>query len=251
MNNNIIYFGNLVDRVGFSRINYSMNISLKHKYIFFETPKAGCSTIKRRLHSIELLDTPFSSPENVHNRSTSPLIAPVQLPRKQLNDMLNNHNFFKFSFVRNPFTRTLSAFLDKIVRNEPQKLSFLKAAGRAESEFETQISFREFLDVLASTNPKQMDPHWAPQSQLIFFDLIDYSFVGRFESFEADWSVVSRMIFSREIREAAPPLQVVDMHRTNATNKLADFYDGECVDLVREIYKEDFLAFSYDTDPGI
>lgn len=37
-------------------------------------------------------------------------------------------------------------------------------------------------------------------------------------------------------------------HTTNAGAKLREYYDDECVDLVREIYRQDFerLGYGYD-----
>ena len=40
-------------------LNYGVHISLKHKYIFVETPKVACSTIKMTLHRMELEDPEF------------------------------------------------------------------------------------------------------------------------------------------------------------------------------------------------
>ncbi len=241
-------FGALTERSGYARVNYSMHISLKHAYLFYETPKSGCSTIKRRLQRIELSDTPFKPSNSVHSRLESPMIAPSQLPRAQINEILADHRFPKFCFVRNPFTRVLSAYLDKIVRNEPQKALFFKAQGKPDTPLTQTVSFSEFLEALALTPAAKMDPHWMPQGFHLFYDLLDYNFVGKFENFENDFSTVARMLFPREIRENIPA-DVMAGHKTDAANKLEHYFNGKCIDLVKKIYQDDFSSFGYSLAP--
>lgn len=241
-------FGALIERSGYARVNYSMHISLKHAYLFYETPKSGCSTIKRRLQRIELSDTPFKPSNSVHSRFESPMIAPSQLPRAQLNEILADHRFPKFCFVRNPFTRALSAYLDKIVRNEPQKAQFFKAQGKPDAALSQMVSFTDFLEGLARTPAAKMDPHWMPQAFHLFHDLLDYNFVGKFENFENDFHTIARMLFPREVREKIPD-DVMAGHKTDAGSKIADYFDGRCIDLARKIYQDDFSSFGYSPEP--
>lgn len=247
MKQNKAIFWSLIERFSFMRVNHSMHISLKHGYLYYETPKCACSTIKRRLQILELADTPIRPTGNVHNRMESPLIAPAQLPREQLNGILKEHRFPKFCFVRNPYTRVLSAYLDKIVRDEPQKAGVLKALGRNEAD--TEISFPEFLGSLLNTPPQRMDPHWMPQAFHLSLDLLDYNFIGRFECFEKDFQTALRMILPRETRENLRAV-TMDAHKTEASSQLETYFDGSCVDLVRQIFQNDFEALGYSTDPA-
>ena len=95
-----------------------------------ETPKAACSSIKRLLHKIELHDTPYQPNKNVHDRAHSPLLRPTQLPPRAFTECLTSAGWFRFAFVRNPFTRVLSAYLDKIRRDRPEKAAILAALDR-------------------------------------------------------------------------------------------------------------------------
>ncbi|MFX7776439.1 sulfotransferase family 2 domain-containing protein, partial [Acinetobacter baumannii] len=85
------------------------------------------------------------------------------------------------AFVRNPFTRVLSGFLDKIRRNQPQKAQILRMSGRSGHDLSVEISFSEFIDAICAMPDSMLDVHWALQSQVIFLDSINYDFIGRFE----------------------------------------------------------------------
>src|SRR6476646_383541 len=59
---------------------YHIHISLNHKFMYFETPKAACSTIKVVLQRLELRDPSFFLPRPlVHERYYSPLLSPAQI----------------------------------------------------------------------------------------------------------------------------------------------------------------------------
>ena len=77
---------------------YGVNISLRHKYIFVETPKCACTTIKLALQRLELEDAGFArrDPEDIHNREFSPLLNPRQVP--SFRALLADQSFFKFCF---------------------------------------------------------------------------------------------------------------------------------------------------------
>ena len=108
---------------------YSINVSIKHRYVYIETPKVGCSTIKDTLQRMELdyPDLQRSDPEMIHDRNYSPLLRPAQT--WGLDRLLHSRDFFVFCFVRNPYTRLLSAYLDKIVKGLTPKRNILAAMG--------------------------------------------------------------------------------------------------------------------------
>jgi hypothetical protein len=86
-------------------VEYGVNISLTHKYIYVATPKCGCSTILLTLQRIELDDPNFqrSDFEDLHLRRFSPLLDPKQVG--SFRRLLDDQNYFKFCFVRHPYTR--------------------------------------------------------------------------------------------------------------------------------------------------
>ncbi|MBD0335929.1 MAG: sulfotransferase family 2 domain-containing protein [Cyanobacteria bacterium Co-bin13] len=106
--------------------NLSIHISLKHRYLYVDTPKVGCSTIKLTLQRLELEDEQFARDdfEDIHLRKFSPLLMPIQVG--PLDAFLSRSDIFKFCFVRNPYTRVLSCYLDKIAAPHPIKAQILR-----------------------------------------------------------------------------------------------------------------------------
>lgn len=222
--------------------NYSINISLKNRYIYVETPKAACSTIKLSLISFEL-EYDFSHHEYnsnyIHLRDWTPLLTPKQVVSFQ---RLLALPFIKFCFVRNPFTRILSAYLDKICRKKLEKKAWESLfCNRSLSD---TISFDDFLNAVAQQPIRAMDTHWRPQYFQTFQQHIHYDLIGRFESLAADFERLSKML----AHNGNLTMRQEVSHKTNAAALLEEFYTDHAIQLVREIYEADFRHFHYSTD---
>ena len=224
--------------------DYSINISLQYNYLYTETPKVACSTIKTILQKIELNNPSFYREEfeDIHRREFSPLLKPSQIGN--LDDFIKSDRLYKFCFTRNPFTRILSSFVDKIENNKPQKSKILRLLGLDQKQLDTPISFLDFLKVIKSQDIIDLDPHWRCQYYQTFQDTIQYDFTGRIENFPTDLEIVLSNItpnykdfVSHERR-----------HATNANALIEQYFTPESIKLVQEIYAIDFDYFSYELD---
>lgn len=238
-------FGSFPDALG---LNYRLHLSMRHRYVFCSNPKAGCSSLKLTLQRLELEDRDFRrDPEwQVHDDGLSPLVRPIQTGN--LRRYLEDPGFLKFCFVRNPFERVVSAYLDKIVHSQPMKKGVLDALGYGAEDIERPISFAEFLEALSRLSPQEYDEHWMVQWHATFQESIAYDFVGRFERFNDDMLEVGRRIspdFSQYVAEVRP-------HAKNARDHLSEVLTPATADKVRELYRLDFdgFGYSYDLPPG-
>jgi len=154
---------------------------------------------------------------------------------------------FTFCFVRNPYTRLLSGYLDKVVRGEPQKNNILEFLGLSDDPA-TEIAFSTFVRAVCAMRPEQQDAHWRVQYYQTCQTGIDFNFVGKFENLEADLRTVaerlgiSTFINNKTFGSAGHTSR---HHATGAEAKLAHFYTPELKRLVREAYEKDFSAFGY------
>lgn len=72
--------GKYCRHVGATNFDSAIHISLKYRYMYVETPKVACSSIKTLLQRMELESPTFHRAdfEDIHNRNFSPLLS---LPR--------------------------------------------------------------------------------------------------------------------------------------------------------------------------
>lgn len=224
------------------QFDYSTNISLKYKYLYVETPKVACSTIKSCLQKMELEDENFYREdfEAIHKREFSPLLKASQAGN--LNNLINNSNVFKFCFVRNPYTRLLSAYLDKIVKCKPAKANILKAMGYNSSDLNIPISFDEYITTIYSQSIAEMDPHWRIQYFQTCQESIPFDYIGRLESFNKDFIQILSTLLNTN-----PSLYFTteQRHSTNSKNLLSNYYTPPLKAMIAEKYSVDFTYFNY------
>lgn len=241
--------------------NYATSISLANRYVYVETPKVACTSIKATLMSLELSEVctdylrpsdgglefvlfPYgreNAPDRVgvhHPPISSPFVKPYQLDLGEFLKVFESESYFRFAFVRNPFSRVLSAFLDKVSRDSPERRSVNNLLG---THVEHQPSFKEFVAAISLQSVDDMDPHWRPQTYCLRTDQISYSFVGKFETFESDMRRVDREMSG----VLAPHFNKVCPHETKAALKIGDYYCEEIEAMVRQIYRSDFDFFGY------
>ena len=126
--------------------NYICHWSKKHQYVYVETPKAACTTIKRVLQEAETgSELVYDKPGDVHNRLRSPLLSPTS-DMAAFAAAMHDKDYFRFCFVRNPFIRILSCYLDKMVKNQFERKRLAPKLG---IDPENPPSFNYFLHAVA------------------------------------------------------------------------------------------------------
>ncbi|MDE3122817.1 MAG: sulfotransferase family protein [Paracoccaceae bacterium] len=186
------------------------------------------------------------------------------------------HRSYAFTCVRNPYTRILSSFFDKICgiqRNGKRYRGNLVPmliqkygvdVGEPETGFEfDQIkSFRRFLlfarDTIRFRKPMDPDIHWSAMS-------------GHIGTFIANGGRYDRIFFTERFNDGMQdvltavgdrmpvPVTLSDVPRFNESeghgpkraHPVEDYFDDLSRHLMWEIYKKDFQLFRYDFDnPG-
>ena len=154
---------------------------------------------------------------------------------------MERDDIFRFCLVRNPYTRLLSAYLDKIAKNTPTKLNILHHLGLTEQAMDEPIDFPLFVDVACGQSPEHMDPHWRVQYIHTCQAHIEYHKIGRFETLDEDF----RSILNILSPNAASYLSTEQRHSTRSEHKLRDYYTPELRAKVRQAYALDFEHFGY------
>jgi hypothetical protein len=153
---------------------------------------------------------------------------------------LRRGNWFRFVFVRNPWARLVSAFLNKFVVPQPlvrpvmqavhqrwryrtarrltsvvlgdrfnqppqeeRLLDSLWPVVKGANAWYDELTFRHFVEYLesADVDASQVDVHWRPQYR--FLADTDFHFVGRFERLAEDLATISGLIGAKVLLPAA------------------------------------------------
>ncbi|MDJ0632812.1 MAG: sulfotransferase family protein [Xenococcaceae cyanobacterium MO_188.B29] len=238
-----------------SEFEYHIHISTQNSYIYFEVPKVACSTTKLTLQKLEAKTAGLASPSQemsiIHNKKKSLLLSPSDIGIDKFCKMLNDSYVFKFGFVRNPYTRILSAFLSKMKWKEGPYRK--KIAHILNVDIKSNITFKQFVYAVSRQSEFEMDPHWRPQTTQLFRNLITYDFIGFFENFEQDLQEALKHIALNKDNKnhlSNRDTERINMkgRKTSANNKIESFYAPEIQSLVKDIYQNDFINFGYSFD---
>jgi len=196
-------------------------VDMELGFFFNRIPKAANSTVVTNLARLrfgreipsKLAKKMFRTPSALNSREAARV-----------------ESLFKFTVVRNPYTRILSAYLDKVER-------------RALRE-NKESSFNDFLQSLKG-GKLYSNAHWAPQNALLLLPVSQLDFIGRVEALDSDLSLINEKIRGRS---PEAPLTSFPGNATGAGKKLHAYYDAQSAELVRQLYQNDFEMFSYPED---
>ncbi len=232
------------------RLHHSTFVHLKKRYLYFEVPKAACTQMKELLRILEGAPPiqPFVGKLRetrrdmfVHARENVPVPSLVDLDNATQKAVLESSGFFRFTIVRNPYSRLVSAWKNKVVPCEPgcDRL-YLEIKGRLpEMHAKELISFAEFVSYLqAKGDFNAFDPHWRRQVDHLFLEALSFSHIGKVEQMAA-----SLARFQQHLGLAEPLL--AGKKNVSAPVGLAT-YDQGLANKVHALYREDFERLDYD-----
>lgn len=216
-------------------IKQSIRTAAASNLIYLNNPKAGCSSVKMSLWRL-LADCDSGDVPDVHAIAGSPFD----------NDIFCFDGIASarvFTFVRNPFSRLVSAYMNKIGgRNTVNREWFVK---RYSLPAEKEISFDLFVDLIHADSPDMLDPHWRPQYINILYPLSSPNFIGHVELMGEQLSEVLAAYLSNGAGQAVTHRP----HKTNASETYRDFLQHPATRRkVIELYYEDFQYFFYSLD---
>lgn len=195
---------------------YALTLCNNNKYIYYHNPKVATRSI-----------IGFLSSCSVVNHST-------KNENEQLKYDITWDNYFQFSFVRNPYDRLLSCFIDKT-----KKVALTKYSVKCYDQYK-DTNFKDFVMQLNKYPWHHHDIHLAPQADLL--NLKNIHFIGRFENLAKDFLHVVKALGMEEHYDS------IGLSKKNPTwhKHYREYYDAEMIDKVRSIYSADFERFGYE-----
>ena len=195
-----------------------------------------------------------------------------------LSDYFRQEGYFVFSFVRHPFDRLVSAYLDKIEGKGPMgEKGYQRLKSRLKDKYGS-VNFQSFLQHVRETlrnhekciNEKcDIDVHWRPYYQRCAYCDVTYTFIGRMENFGADvLEVVKRANLTSDIsteealelqshftsNDSSPLGQNTELDLAlpiKASSRAYEYFAKVDKSLIKELlkfYDRDFQLFQYSPE---
>lgn len=208
----------------------------KYKYLFVHIPKTAGTAMELALLGAEGTATSDIDVNNYDEVTKARYILGgawthmrirdyLDWPVLRINGGLKFSDYFKFTIVRNPWSRMVSEYKYCL-------------AGGVNNELTLNYSFKEFCYKWRDgelTESQVYPEHLLPQHEFISSD-IDY--IGRFECLDRSFNNICSHL----------GLPINPLPATNVSTRMTDYveyYDDESRNLVRRIFERDVDEFSY------
>lgn len=223
------------------------------KYAYCSIGKTGCTIhigIIRRLHG----EKHYEYLPAVHNNSANAPFLSYNRKDEEIKSKLLDDNFPKYTVVRNPMTRTLSAYRNKVESVQKNKKL------RTPEEFHKWVfeNFKDFNDDLPYNVLARWNIHWMPQYIQCGMNQARFFKIFKFEE-PAGYIRYMKKIVPHDILDHGwgdeRNLSLYDYHFVprNRTGNVEDnfhkYYSRvDVFDRVAEIFKKDIKMFDYQDD---
>jgi chondroitin 4-sulfotransferase 11 len=185
-------------------------INHKHKFLFVHIPRTGGTSIEKNF------------PNYTEKRKHWTLNG-----LKEILDLEIFDEYFKFSFVRNPWDFIISKYKDVWFTSEHPGGPIGELAGK---------SLKYFLEHYKTPS------HEKGETFHDYFDPEQMDFVGRFENRENDLEYISEKIgFTIDSKIHQRKIQMRDKNKKHYT----EYYDDETREIIAEKYAKDIEYFGY------
>ena len=198
--------------------------------MYYPVFKAGNTTIRGLImeaeHGVYIEDCVFHMDTNPHNLFT------ILTLQESLS--IDYDDYFRFTFVRNPWDRLVSCYSNKIVGRKDSSVLWNYNYANLD-----QMSFEKFVRFVYGLPDQYADGHIKSQTDM--FDPSKMDFIGRFENFSEDLACVIDRCGLK-----------VDKDRICATKRMksdhkpyTEYYTEKTKQLIEQRYQADVLAFNY------
>lgn len=236
--------------------------------VYRVVPKCACSTIGQIMF---FSDHGRFYDGDIHDATAGLHKWSREESQPKIEANVKGHKSFAFTCVRNPYTRILSSFFDKICgiqRNGKryrgnlvpmlvQKYGVEVGSPEDGFAFDQVKSFRRFLlfarDTIRWRRPMEPDIHWSAMSGHIATFIVNggtYDRIFFTERFDAGMQdVLDRVATPQKVDLATiPRFNESEGHGPKREHPVEAYFDDLAMHLMWEIYHKDFQLFRYDFD---
>lgn len=214
----------------FIHIPKAAGTSIEKKLGHFQTVQRGVQDHRtiRQLQPVTVRDLFYKNKRDTSHFSHHALLKTFVRQQIRKESPLSHqqyHNYYKFTFVRNPWSRAYSWY--KNVIRDP--------IHQVEQSVSKDCSFKEFLINHSEQWALRPQLHWIVDSQ----GNLPYNFIGRFEQLANDFDKVGQDLGLQET--TLPKL----ISSANKKRHYSEFYDEFTKNLVADRYAEEIELFNF------
>jgi hypothetical protein len=218
----------------------------ERKFMYASVRKVANTTIRRLLWRVLGVEVSGPDMQRTLHISSGPYLTLSDLAVAERDSFLVRDGVFRFAFVRNPYDRLRSAYLQKFLHPDASETSahYLTAL---RWEGQQTPSFEEFIEAVVRQSDARMNIHWKPQHACLVWDAIPYDFIGRIETFDVDINhVLDRIGAPSSLYAPEISVNRVDRGSDQARDQAA--YTKASAALVFQRFRRDFDLFGYAQD---
>ena len=188
--------------------------------LFLHIPRTGGSIIENKLKKIYKMEL-FGKDERL-GLSEQHYTANEIIRRK-----ININKLFSFTFVRNPFDRILSTYLNWSINHTKSFDDYIDTIKK--------VVKKKLYYKIVSINNSDLS-HYKPQVELL--ENLNPDFIGKFENYENDIKILSKM---------HPKLNCLcELNIKKRNVDYRKYYNERNRNIIEELYKDDLKKFNYE-----
>lgn len=236
--------------------------SYEHRLMYSSNPKCGSTSFKKFLIRVHGDTSNYDDLHGVHNmkkhesdkqmkaKEQARIIAEHHLdPKKdqvEISDLVLEalkNDFYYVGFIRNPFTRLISGFRDKVLRRSQYLGTILADIGKPDPT--DQEKFYSFVKLLFQKKIRNL--HFNQQYEKMKLCTFPYNLLGQVETTDAQIPIMLKAIGLPDFEY--PGSRSETGADTHPSHDLVDSFFGEMptdiLNMFYEIYKMDFELMGY------
>lgn len=207
---------------------------------YLQIPKAACSSIQARILAAE---SPGLYAELESTIKTN--VTPLHYTPGMFTKAASADGFLRFTFVRHPFNRLLSFYIEQVSPPQPppvdddSRKSLEKDLER--NGFRFGMPFEEFIGRMVGDPVGRNNPHVRPQAEFVLGAAgLNVDFIGRVESIGRDWPRLNAALGA-----GLGQIGKLNFHGGQSWRD-SPWFDRRTVARLAEHYRYDLWLFGYD-----
>jgi hypothetical protein len=197
-------------------------VSDKHRFIYYEIQKCATETMRQY----------FLGAKN-RNRNPNMYNAIRISGGRAKARPFENMGYYGFTFVRNPWARTVSAWESKFQQYHDPKHPTLP--GIRDPGLSLDTTFEEYVRFISQVPDNRADCHFKSMHTFVYGYNV---FIGRVEHLQDDFDHI-------RTRLELPILNITKENKTEKKRPWRDYYSVELRDLVADRYRADINLYNY------